>query len=154
MSGDPTARFAAFAASPQMQVAPSHLVDANLLPVAGGVPIVTAEGEIIGAIGGRGGRHHCRPHRESGSRCGREDRRVGLSPGGAATSNLAAVPWLLVRVGSQKLVGALGCTPRDRTLAWLHSREAGALDRPRRRADVVGQVFLSPAGVVMSGVGG
>jgi hypothetical protein len=140
-----------------MQVTPPHLVDANLLPVAGGVPIVTAEGEIksiVGAIGGRDGRHHCRPHRESGSRCGREDRRVGLSPGGAATSNPAAVPWLLVGVGSQKLVGALGRTPRDRTLAWLHSREAGALDRPRRRADVVGQVFLSPAGVVMSGAGG
>jgi uncharacterized protein GlcG (DUF336 family) len=51
VSGVPTAKFAAFAASPQMRVAPPHLVDANLLPVAGGVPIVTADGEVIGAIG-------------------------------------------------------------------------------------------------------
>jgi uncharacterized protein GlcG (DUF336 family) len=51
VSGVPTAKFAAFAASPQMQVAPPHLVDSNLLPVAGGVPIVTADGEVIGAIG-------------------------------------------------------------------------------------------------------
>ncbi|MER5226685.1 GlcG/HbpS family heme-binding protein [Streptomyces flaveus] len=51
VSGVPTAKFAAFAASPQMQVAPPHLVDANLLPVAGGVPIVTADGEAIG-VGG------------------------------------------------------------------------------------------------------
>jgi uncharacterized protein GlcG (DUF336 family) len=36
---------------PQMQLAPVHLVDSNLLPVAGGVPIVTADGEVIGAIG-------------------------------------------------------------------------------------------------------
>jgi uncharacterized protein GlcG (DUF336 family) len=34
-----------------MQVAPPHLVDSSLLPVAGGVPIVTADGEVIGAIG-------------------------------------------------------------------------------------------------------
>jgi len=51
VSGVPTAKFAAFAASPQMRAAPPHLVDANLLPVAGGVPIVTADGEVIGAIG-------------------------------------------------------------------------------------------------------
>ncbi|MFF5301980.1 heme-binding protein [Streptomyces sp. NPDC013161] len=51
VSGVPTAKFAAFAASPLMQLAPPHLVDANLLPVAGGVPIVTADGEVIGAIG-------------------------------------------------------------------------------------------------------
>jgi uncharacterized protein GlcG (DUF336 family) len=51
VSGVPTAQFAAFAASPQMQVAPPHLLDPNLLPVAGGVPIVTADGEVIGAIG-------------------------------------------------------------------------------------------------------
>ncbi|WP_405622098.1 heme-binding protein [Streptomyces sp. NBC_00076] len=51
MSGVPKGKFVAFAASPQMQVAPPHLVDANLLPVAGGVPIVTADGEVIGAIG-------------------------------------------------------------------------------------------------------
>jgi uncharacterized protein GlcG (DUF336 family) len=50
-SGVPTAQFAAFAASPQMRLAPPHLVDSNLLPVAGGVPIVTADGEVIGAIG-------------------------------------------------------------------------------------------------------
>lgn len=51
VSGVPTAQFAAFAASPRMQAAPPHLVDPNLLPVAGGVPIVTADGEVIGAIG-------------------------------------------------------------------------------------------------------
>ncbi|MET7695538.1 heme-binding protein [Streptomyces sp. NPDC005483] len=52
VSGVPTAKFAAFSASPQMRVAPPHLVDANLLPVAGGrVPTVTADGEVIGAIG-------------------------------------------------------------------------------------------------------
>lgn len=34
VSGVPTAKFAAFAASPKMQVAPPHLVDSNLLPVA------------------------------------------------------------------------------------------------------------------------
>ncbi|WP_037671763.1 GlcG/HbpS family heme-binding protein, partial [Streptomyces flaveolus] len=45
VSGVPTAKFAAFAASPRMQVAPPHLVDANLLPVAGGIPLVTADGE-------------------------------------------------------------------------------------------------------------
>lgn len=51
VSGVPTAQFAAFAASPVMRAAPVHLVDAHLLPVAGGVPIVTADGEVIGAIG-------------------------------------------------------------------------------------------------------
>jgi uncharacterized protein GlcG (DUF336 family) len=35
-------------------MAPPHLVDSNLLPVAGGVPIVTADGEVIGAIGAGG----------------------------------------------------------------------------------------------------
>jgi uncharacterized protein GlcG (DUF336 family) len=51
VSGVPTAQFAAFAASPRMQIAPPHLLDPNLLPVAGGVPIVTVDGEVIGAIG-------------------------------------------------------------------------------------------------------
>jgi uncharacterized protein GlcG (DUF336 family) len=51
VSGVPTAQFAAFAGSRRMRLAPPHLVDANLLPVAGGVPIVTADGEVIGAIG-------------------------------------------------------------------------------------------------------
>ncbi|MBY6685627.1 heme-binding protein [Rhodococcus sp. BP-149] len=51
VSGKTTAQFAAFAASPTMQHSPVHLVDAELLPVAGGVPIVTADGEVIGGIG-------------------------------------------------------------------------------------------------------
>jgi uncharacterized protein GlcG (DUF336 family) len=51
VSGVPTAEFAVFAASPRMSVAPAHLVDSQLLPVAGGVPIVTADWEVIGAIG-------------------------------------------------------------------------------------------------------
>jgi uncharacterized protein GlcG (DUF336 family) len=51
VSGVPTAQFAAFAESPRMRVAPPHLIDPGLLPVAGGVPIVTADGEVIGAIG-------------------------------------------------------------------------------------------------------
>ena len=51
VSGKTTAQFAAFAASPTMQYAPVHLVDAQLLPVAGGVPIVTADGEVIGGVG-------------------------------------------------------------------------------------------------------
>ena len=51
VSGVPTAQFAAFAASDRMRAAPPHLLDPQLLPVAGGVPIVTADGEVIGAIG-------------------------------------------------------------------------------------------------------
>ncbi|GHB82808.1 hypothetical protein GCM10010306_091650 [Streptomyces umbrinus] len=52
VSGFTTAQFAAFVASPRMQAAPPpHLLDAALLPVAGGVPIVTADGEVIGGIG-------------------------------------------------------------------------------------------------------
>ncbi|ALU73464.1 hypothetical protein H351_30960 (plasmid) [Rhodococcus erythropolis R138] len=51
LSGATTAQFAALAASPKMQFAPTHLLDPHLLPVAGGVPIVTKEGEVIGAIG-------------------------------------------------------------------------------------------------------
>jgi uncharacterized protein GlcG (DUF336 family) len=51
VTGRTTAQFAEFAASPKMQVAPPHLVDSNLLPVAGGVPLVTADGEVIGGLG-------------------------------------------------------------------------------------------------------
>ncbi|WP_406109147.1 heme-binding protein [Streptomyces sp. NBC_01003] len=50
-SGLPTATFAQFAASPEMAVAPVHLVDDQLLPVPGGVPIVVDDGEVIGGIG-------------------------------------------------------------------------------------------------------
>ncbi|MBY4108204.1 heme-binding protein [Rhodococcus fascians] len=50
-SGKTTAQMASFAASPTMKYAPLHLVDSQLLPVAGGVPIVTTDGEIIGALG-------------------------------------------------------------------------------------------------------
>ena len=51
VSGMPTALFADFAASPAMAVAPVHLVDAQLLPVPGGVPITVDDGEVIGGIG-------------------------------------------------------------------------------------------------------
>jgi uncharacterized protein GlcG (DUF336 family) len=34
-----------------MAVAPVHLVDAQLLPVPGGVPITVDDGEVIGGIG-------------------------------------------------------------------------------------------------------
>jgi uncharacterized protein GlcG (DUF336 family) len=50
VTGMPTAMFAEFAASPAMAAAPPHLVDAQLLPAPGGLPIVI-DGEIIGGIG-------------------------------------------------------------------------------------------------------
>jgi uncharacterized protein GlcG (DUF336 family) len=43
--------FAQLAASPAMAAAPPHLVDPNLLPVPGGVPIVVDESEVIGGVG-------------------------------------------------------------------------------------------------------
>jgi uncharacterized protein GlcG (DUF336 family) len=51
VTGVPTSKFAALAASPAMAVAPVHLVDADLLAVAGGVPITVDDGEVIGAVG-------------------------------------------------------------------------------------------------------
>lgn len=51
VSGFGTAAFAQFAASPAMTVAPPHLIDPNLLPVPGGVPIVVDDSEVIGGIG-------------------------------------------------------------------------------------------------------
>lgn len=51
VSGFATAAFAQFAASPAMAVAPPHLIDPNLLPVPGGVPIVVDDSEVIGGIG-------------------------------------------------------------------------------------------------------
>ncbi|MGW5639797.1 GlcG/HbpS family heme-binding protein [Streptomyces sp. NPDC003832] len=51
VTGMPTATFAQFAASPQMAVAPPHLLDPNLLAAPGGVPIVVDESEVIGGIG-------------------------------------------------------------------------------------------------------
>ncbi|MFJ9179445.1 heme-binding protein [Streptomyces sp. NPDC102360] len=51
VSGMPTSVFAGFAASPAMAVAPVHLVDPQLLPVIGGLPITVDDGEVIGAIG-------------------------------------------------------------------------------------------------------
>ena len=51
VTGMPTAAFAGFAASPAMAVVPVHLVDAQLLPVPGGVPITVDDGEVIGGIG-------------------------------------------------------------------------------------------------------
>lgn len=51
VSGMPTAAFAELAASPTMAVAPVHLLDDQLLPVPGGVPIRVDDGEVIGGIG-------------------------------------------------------------------------------------------------------
>ncbi|WP_075737924.1 GlcG/HbpS family heme-binding protein [Streptomyces acidiscabies] len=51
VTGLPTSKFAALAASPAMAVAPVHLVDAHLLAVPGGVPITVDDGEVIGAVG-------------------------------------------------------------------------------------------------------
>lgn len=51
VTGLPTSKFAALAASPAMAHAPVHLVDAELLPVPGGVPITVDDGEVIGAVG-------------------------------------------------------------------------------------------------------
>ncbi|MER5795190.1 heme-binding protein [Streptomyces sp. NPDC001980] len=51
VTGVPTSKFAAFAASPAMAVAPVHHVDADLLAVPGGVPITVDDGEVIGAVG-------------------------------------------------------------------------------------------------------
>ncbi|MFD4509078.1 heme-binding protein [Streptomyces sp. NPDC058457] len=51
VTGVPTSKFAAFAASPAMAVAPVHHVDADLLAVPGGLPITVDDGEVIGAVG-------------------------------------------------------------------------------------------------------
>ncbi|MGD6741564.1 GlcG/HbpS family heme-binding protein [Streptomyces sp. BH106] len=51
VSGMPTAAFAELAASPTMAVAPVRLLDDQLLPVPGGVPIRVDDGEVIGGIG-------------------------------------------------------------------------------------------------------
>ncbi|MFM9443830.1 GlcG/HbpS family heme-binding protein [Streptomyces acidiscabies] len=51
VTGVPTSKFAAFAASPAMAVAPVHHVDAGLLAVPGGMPITVDDGEVIGALG-------------------------------------------------------------------------------------------------------
>ncbi|MFH9551931.1 heme-binding protein [Streptomyces sp. NPDC017435] len=51
VTGLPTSKFAALAASPAMAVAPVHLVDAHLLAVPGGVPITVDDGEVIGGVG-------------------------------------------------------------------------------------------------------
>lgn len=50
VTGLPTALFAQFVSDPAMAAAPPHLLDAQLLPAPGGVPIVV-DGEIIGGIG-------------------------------------------------------------------------------------------------------
>ena len=47
----PTTKFAQFAASPGMAVAPPHVLDPNLLPAPGGVPIVVDGVEVIGGLG-------------------------------------------------------------------------------------------------------
>ncbi|GKQ41944.1 heme-binding protein [Streptomyces sp. A012304] len=51
VTGVPTSKFAALAASPALALAPVHLVDADLLPVPGGVPITVDDGEVIGVVG-------------------------------------------------------------------------------------------------------
>lgn len=51
VTGTSTDRFAALAAGPAMAAAPPHLVDPQLLAVAGGEPLVVDAGEVIGGIG-------------------------------------------------------------------------------------------------------
>ncbi|WP_316766010.1 GlcG/HbpS family heme-binding protein [Streptomyces sasae] len=51
VTGVPTSKFAAFAASPAMAVAPVHHVDADPRAVPGGGPITVDAGEVIGAVG-------------------------------------------------------------------------------------------------------
>jgi uncharacterized protein GlcG (DUF336 family) len=51
MSGMPTSRLAAFAASPAMAVANPQQIDPLILPVPGGVPITIDDSEVIGGIG-------------------------------------------------------------------------------------------------------
>lgn len=48
--GMPTTLFAQVAADPRMAVVPPHVIDPQLLPVPGGVPI-SVDGEVIGGIG-------------------------------------------------------------------------------------------------------
>jgi uncharacterized protein GlcG (DUF336 family) len=51
VSGMPTSRLAAFAASPAMAVANPHQIDPLIPPVPGGVPIAIDDGEVIGGMG-------------------------------------------------------------------------------------------------------
>jgi uncharacterized protein GlcG (DUF336 family) len=50
VTGFPTTLFNQLASDPRMAAAPPHLVDAQLLPVPGGLPIYV-DGEVIGGIG-------------------------------------------------------------------------------------------------------
>ncbi|OBJ10571.1 heme-binding protein [Mycobacterium sp. 1465703.0] len=50
VTGMPTTLFAQFAADPQMAISPPHVVDPQLLPAPGGLPI-SVDGEVIGGIG-------------------------------------------------------------------------------------------------------
>jgi uncharacterized protein GlcG (DUF336 family) len=50
VTGMPTTLFAQFAADPRMAVAPPHVIDPQLLPAPGGLPI-SIDGEVIGGIG-------------------------------------------------------------------------------------------------------
>jgi uncharacterized protein GlcG (DUF336 family) len=55
VTGLPTSLFAQFAADPVLAAAgPPHLIDAQLLPVPGGLPIIL-DGEVIGGVGVGGG---------------------------------------------------------------------------------------------------
>jgi uncharacterized protein GlcG (DUF336 family) len=50
VTGMPTVIFAQFVSNPAMAAAPPHLLDSQLLPVPGGLPIAV-DGEVIGGIG-------------------------------------------------------------------------------------------------------
>ncbi|MPQ97424.1 heme-binding protein [Modestobacter sp. I12A-02628] len=56
VTGQSTRAFAAFAARPEMAVAPPSQVDRRLLAVPGGLPILVEDDEVIGAVG-VGGAH-------------------------------------------------------------------------------------------------
>jgi uncharacterized protein GlcG (DUF336 family) len=50
VTGMPTTVFAQLAADPRMAAAPPHIIDPQLLPAPGGLPI-SVDGEVIGGIG-------------------------------------------------------------------------------------------------------
>ncbi|OBJ90437.1 heme-binding protein [Mycobacterium sp. 1245852.3] len=50
VTGMPTTLFAQFAADPRVAVTPPHVIDPQLLPVPGGLPI-SVDGEVVGGIG-------------------------------------------------------------------------------------------------------
>jgi uncharacterized protein GlcG (DUF336 family) len=51
VTGMPTTAFAQLTANPAMAASPPHVLDANLLPAPGGIPVVVDDSEVIGGVG-------------------------------------------------------------------------------------------------------